>query len=73
MISLGSVSFNAEGMLIGSFKRNFKELPGSRQHPDTMKFWEKNSFAWKKATEDQVSPLEGLKEYVEHLERLKET
>jgi hypothetical protein len=56
MISLGAGAFERDGTLLDKFLVNLKELPNSKQDPDTMSFWERNPIAYLRTKEDPVTP-----------------
>jgi hypothetical protein len=70
MLSLGSAAFQADGTRVDTFYANLELLPDAAGHPDTMKWWEKHTEAWKACRKDLSPPQLVMKEYVSWLERL---
>jgi hypothetical protein len=56
MISLGAAAFDEQGRLLEKFLVNLKELEGSKQDPDTMRFWQENPIAYLKTKENPQEP-----------------
>ncbi|MFN2596014.1 MAG: exonuclease [Pyrinomonadaceae bacterium] len=70
MLSFASAAYDARGKLLDTFTANLTTLPGARQHPDTMRWWQTQPEAWKACREDLQQPEEALKNYAAWLKRL---
>ena len=70
MLSFASAAFTADGKMIETFSANLETLPGARQHPDTMRWWQTQPEAWKACREDLQQPEVALKNYAAWLKRL---
>ena len=57
MLSIGAGAFACNGMRVGSdFSINLAPLPGASIDEETWRWWQKNSKAYQKTLEHQVSP-----------------
>ncbi|MBM3230482.1 exonuclease [Candidatus Pacearchaeota archaeon] len=71
MLSLGSVAIGDDGVILGQFYRKLKTLPNSKEHPQTMSFWDKNKEAYAEATSNPENPEKVMNDYANWLEDLK--
>lgn len=67
MLSFASVAFRLDRSIIGTFERNLELLPGARQDPRVMRFWNDNPQAWAACRQNPVSPKTAMTEYTEWL------
>jgi hypothetical protein len=70
MLSLASVAFRLDKSIIGTFERNLEPLPGARQAPNAMKFWNDNPEAWAACRVNPVPPQQAMNDYAEWLRSL---
>jgi DNA polymerase III alpha subunit (gram-positive type) len=63
MLSFASVAFRLDKFVIGTFQRNLELLPGARQDPKVMKFWQDNPDAWAACRSDPVPPKDAMNDY----------
>jgi DNA polymerase III alpha subunit (gram-positive type) len=67
MLSLGSVAFRLDKSIISTFERNLDLLPGARQDPKVMKFWNDNPEIWAACRANPVPPAKAMKDYAQWL------
>ena len=70
MLSFGSAAFKADGRMLGTYEVNLELLEGATQHPETMRFWEKNKEAYEYTREGTVDPKIAMNDYVKWLKKL---
>ena len=63
MLSFGSVAFRLNKTVLATFERNLELLPGAKQDPKTMHFWENQPDAWQACRGNLVSPKDAMQEY----------
>jgi hypothetical protein len=65
MLSFGAAAFSKKGELIATFTENLFPLPGAKQHPDTMAWWQqaKQRAAWDACHQDQKDPEAVMKSF----------
>jgi len=59
------------GEVLGKFYRKLSPLENSKQHPQTMAFWEKNKEAYLEATSNPEDPKIVMDNYANWLEDIK--
>ncbi len=66
MLSFGAAAFTEEGEMIATFTENLLPLPGAKQHPETMAWWQlpKQRAAWAACHKDQKDPESVMKNFV---------
>ncbi|MBN2484215.1 MAG: 3'-5' exoribonuclease [Candidatus Omnitrophica bacterium] len=70
MLSFGSAAFTAQKEKIATFTVNLQPLPGARQDPETMKWWETQKTAWEESRRDPETPQDAMKKYLRWLKDL---
>src|ERR1700678_4235513 len=73
MLSFASVPFRLDKTILGTFERNLELLPGAKQDPKTMKFWQTQPEAWQACRANAVSPKKAMCDYCAWLKALAET
>ena len=73
MLSFGCVAFDENGKELGTFSANLAPLAGAGQHPETMKFWQKEPMAWEACRSNQVYPEQAIKNFVAWVKKTEET
>jgi len=68
MLSLGVTALLPDGTELSTFEVNFEQLPGAREHPATMEWWEQFPEAWEYCRQDLKSPSDGMEEFVTWVE-----
>jgi hypothetical protein len=70
MISLGSVALDENGDILEKFYEKLERIPGAKQHPQTMGFWEENKEAYSEATSGAKPLKEVMNKYADWLEEI---
>ncbi len=70
MLSFGSVAFNLDKTIVGTFERNLDLLPGAKQHPKHMQWWLTEPEAWQACRSNTVSPKAAMADYCVWLKEL---
>lgn len=70
MLSFGSAAFTLDKKIISVFSANLKTLPGAKEDPETMKWWETKKSAWQECRKDVQDPETAIKAYVTWLKAL---
>ncbi|MEK6818736.1 MAG: hypothetical protein AABY10_02270 [Nanoarchaeota archaeon] len=71
MLSIGSVAIGDNGQILDKFYRKLTPLKNSKQHHQTMGFWEKNKEAYLEATSNPEDPQKVMNDYADWLENIK--
>lgn len=68
MLNLGAASFKITSpdplKPISTFNINIMPLPNAKQHPATMKWWEKHQDVWELINKDQKDPENAMNDFV---------
>ncbi len=70
MLSFASIAILPGGKEVGQFKANLQRLPFAGQHPDTMKWWEKNAEAYELTQQNLEMPTVAMLRYRKWLKNL---
>ncbi len=70
LLSFGSAAFTLDKKIISTFSANLETLPGAKEDPDTMVWWQTQGAAWKECRKDTVAPLVAMKSYREWFKTL---
>lgn len=76
MLSFGCAAFMADDRkansykLLDTFYANLETLPGAKENPGTMAFWEKNKQAYDLTRTDQQNPYGAMRDYVKWVNKV---
>ena len=70
MLSFGSVAMLANKEILSTFSANLETLPGARQDPDTIQWWQGQKEAWDACRQDLQDPEKAMLSYVNWLDNL---
>jgi hypothetical protein len=67
MLSFGSVAITAQKKILGKFSANLQVLPGAKEDPSTMQWWQTQKAAWEAHRKDTQKPKAAMDNYLEWL------
>ncbi|SRR5258708_23224373 len=70
MLSLGAAAFTPEGNMLSTFSVNLRTLPGAKEGPGTMAWWEKNAEAYVATRQDTRDPQQAMEQFVAWVNKL---
>jgi len=73
MLSLGSVAYNEDGNILGTYYSNIYQLEGAEEFEPTMVWWKTQPEAWEALQENKKTPHDAMHEYVTWLDTFKGT
>jgi hypothetical protein len=69
MLSFGVVALTEEGNIVDTFEANLETIPGAKQDPGTMSWWQNQPKAWEQCRKDLQNPTYAMGEFVHWVER----
>jgi hypothetical protein len=70
MLSFGSVALTQDKEILGKFSANLETLPGAKEDPDTMQWWQTQKEAWAEHRKDLQAPKAAMENYLQWLKKL---